>query len=399
MGGATLVAMPHAGEMTLWRLVQAGRPSPCRPAWRRAAAVFGIGLALTAGAAAATWAMLRPDTVVQTRIVADGNAGRGTLSEMALRLTGAPGQPVSLQGSGQALVVTVQGRDPAEAEQRSRSLVDAILDAPTAAPMLYAAPEPVGADAGPRGERDRIAAALAALDAQRAAASAALTTVARDMAAASRTADAKPGHETLDKGNAALADLQLQRLQLASKYQDTYPAVLALDGQIRNLRVFLMDEAQRVQPHPGQAAAADAVLAAERDRLRTELGQSDERRRSLVAQLAALDRAPASTVVRSAAVPVLMAPMLLAAATSNFDAADERPTLIPAVAAAGLLLSGLAALLAARRRVPSASPNLMLEPISPGMLTASPVRSLSSPGFPARLDAAPSRTAVAYHPF
>ncbi len=398
MSGTTLVAVPDAGEMTLWRLVEAGQPEPSRSNLRRSAAILCFGLVLTGAAAVVTWLVQRPDIVVQSRIVADGPAGRAALSDMALRLAGVPGEPVSLQEGGQALVVTVRGRDPVQAERRSRSLVDAILDAPVPTPPMPVRADMGSPDARPGTERDRIAAAIIAADAQRAAVSASLTTLARDIASASHAADGKPGHETLDKGNAALADLQLQRLQLASKYQDTYPAVIALDGQIRNLHVFLADEAQRVQGHPAQAEAANAVLNGERDRLRGELTQLDARRRDLAAQLDVANRRlaamPAS--VRAPVPAALVAPMLVVATTSNLSSPDHRLTMGSIVAAIGMVLSGLAALVAGRRRTPNRAGGLLLEPVPVGMLPVGTVRPLPPPGFPSLLDNGPVRAPVGW---
>ena len=211
MSGSTLIAMPNTGEMALWRLV-AAQPRTSRAPLRRSVMAFGLGLGLTSAAVAATWTAMRPDTVVQTRILTDGDAARPALSDLALRFVGAPGQPVSLQEGGRALLVSVRDHDPALAAQRSRALVDAILDAPLAVPVTDATPNLVDPAVGLRAQRDRIVAAMAAVDAQGAAGSASLTTLARDIAAASRPADQKPGHEALDKGNAALADLQLQRV-------------------------------------------------------------------------------------------------------------------------------------------------------------------------------------------
>ncbi len=373
--------------MAAWRLVEARPPSPSRWAWR-SLAVFGVGLVLTGGVAAAAWAAMRPDTVVQTRILVDGGAARPALSDIALRLVGTAGQPVSLQEGGRALVVSVQDRDPMRAQQRSQALVDAILDAPVAAPAADASPAPASPAVALRAERDRVTAAIAGLDAQGPVASASLTALARDIAAASRPADQKPGHETLDKGNAALADLQLQRLQLVAKYQDTYPAVVALDGQIRNLHVFLMDEAQRIQARPDQSGPALAVLNAERDRLRAESAERDERRRTLVGQLAALDTRLATLPLTAPALAsaVTSAPVLVAAATSNLNGVDSRPVTAQIVAAIGLALSALAALLVGRRHAPLSLQGLMLQPITPGMLAAAPFRPLPPPGFPAMAD-------------
>ena len=380
MSGSTLIALPQAGQMTLWRLVEAGQPLPSR----RPIAAFCFGVLLTGGAVTTAWPAMRPDTTVQTRIVADGSAGRAVLSDMALRLSGATGPTISLQAGGQALVVAVQDHDPAVAAQRSRSLTDAILDAPVTLPRSDAGAEPISPEAGLRAERDRVAGDMAAVEARASAASTSLTALARDLAAANRPADQKPGHETLDKGNAALADLQLQRLQLVAKYQDTYPAVVALDGQIRNLHVFLADEAQRIQTRPASNEAAIALLNTERDRLRAELTQMDDRRRTLASQMAGFDRdlAALPTGLHAPAAPAMAPPLLVVATTTTVAGPDIRPMVAGIAVAIGILLSGFVALLARRRRARPGLHGVMLEPVPGGMLTAGSLRALPPNGFP-----------------
>ena len=189
-------------------------------------------------------------------------------------------------------MITAQAHDATQAQQRSASLVDAILNAPVAASGAPLTPGPpaAGPRAGLQAERVRLVAAADAVDARAIAVSTSLASLARDIAAAGRiAADRKPGRDTLDKGQAALADLQLKRLQLVTKYQDTYPAVLVMDVQIHDLQKFLMDEAHRVDAHPAAPDPSDALLAGERDRLRSELSQLDEQRRELAATIHSLD--------------------------------------------------------------------------------------------------------------
>ena len=385
MSGSSLIAVPGAGDMTVWRVVDAGQPRLSRrPARWLPASVFCLGLLVTGGGIAAAWTAMRPDTVIRARIIADGAttaADRAALSDMALRLVPAPNRQAMLEPGGNVLVVTTRDRDPANAQEQSRSLVDTILNAPVAAPPPTFEQSPVAPGTSLRAAHARLAAAADAVETRAAAVSASLTAVARDLAARRDGATQKPGHETLDKGNAALADLQLQRLQLASKYQDTYPAVVALDTQIRNLRVFLIEEAHRVEPHPA-AVASDGLLSGERDRLLAELSQLGERRRALAGELAMVDRQLASlpVVASAAAAPVVTPqPVLVAAATTNMPGmADDRPILVPVIGAFGLLLSALAALLA-RRRPEAPACGLVLEPVPAGALAADRLRTLGAP--------------------
>ena len=372
-----LMSMPASGEMALWRIVDPGQYQAApkrRRDWAWRIGLFSLGLAITGAAATGVWHYTGPDTIVQTRIVADGaedQSGRAALSDVALRLAATPDREVTLQAGGDALIITSQAHDQAQAKQRSASLVDAILNAPVAASGAPAVAE--AAAVGPRAaltaERMRLAAAAEAVDARASAASTSLASLARDIASASRiAADHKPGRDTLDKGQAALADLQLKRLQLVTKYQDTYPAVLVMDVQIHDLQKFLSDEARRVDARPAVVDPSDALLAGERDRLRSELSQLDDRRRELAATMRSLDLKLAAlpVVTIAAAAPVTPpAPVLIATATTMFAGTDGRLTTVPAVVACGLLLSGLAALWPRRRRgLSSALPHgLLLEAV------------------------------------
>ena len=355
MNGAALIAAPGAGGRAVWRVVGIGQPPPLaggRHVSRQLGALC-LGLLATAACVGCVWQYARPDTVVRTRIVAEGaidTASRAALSDITLRLA-ATQAPAQLQDGGDALEVAVQDHDPAAAERRSRSLVDVVLNAPMAGFATVAVSRPATPESGLRAERMRLAAAADALDARAATISATLAGIARDMAAAGRSAaERKPGRETLEKGEAALADLQLQRLQLASKYQDTYPAVVGLDGQIRNLRVFLMDEAHRTETHPATMMPSDALLAGERDRLRIELAQLDDRRGGLASQLSRIDKRLAAMPPAMPALPeTVIPPILIAAATTSFATDDVRPALMAKVIAIGLFLSGVFAMLARRR--------------------------------------------------
>ncbi|WP_158746793.1 hypothetical protein [Acidisphaera sp. L21] len=380
--GSALIDMSVAsGDTAVWRIVGSDLPKPRsrRRTWLLQISVFALGLATTTGAGRVIWEHMSPDTIVSTRIVADGNtdaAGRAALSDVALRLAMAPERPVALQENGEALVVTARDADPAQARQHVTSLVDAILNIPTAALATSTAVTAQADTASElRASRTRLVAAIDAADARSIAMSTSLAGLARDSVAASRAAaDRKPGRETLDKANAALADLQLQRLQLATKYQDTYPAVVVMDGQIKTMRAFLADETRRVEGRPVQPDPGDAVLSAERDRLRAEMAQLGDRRRDLTAQLTALDGKLTAMPVQTASIAPMataVAPVLIVASTTSSAGEDQRLADITAVAAAGLVLSALASLLPRRRRASSLPQGLLLEQV--------PMRSLPSP--------------------
>lgn len=319
--------------------------------------VLCLGLLLTALALAAAWVTLGPATVVQTRIVADSTdaAGRAALADLALRVGTAPERSVMLVNNGEALVIAVRDGNPASAWRRARSMADTMLDASRSASPI-AAPERRTASAGVEGrtarmaERNRLLASVDGIDARAASLSAALTGIARDIAAGARsTAERKGGRETLDKGTAALADLQLQRIQLLTRYQDDYPAVAAIDGQIRSLRSFLQDEARRVDAasHAPATDSGDLTLLAERDRLRAEATQLNDRRTAIGVQLDTLDRSLAADQPAAGPPPETgavnpTAPVLLEASTVISRGPDSRWLALPAIAGAGLLVSVLA---------------------------------------------------------
>jgi hypothetical protein len=336
-------------------------PYPQPMAERRGLSVWRIlvpclGLLATAAAATGAWFAVWPTTVVETRIVADGPglAGRAALAEAALRIGTAPGRSAMLDEYGDALLIKVADEQPAAAWQRARSLTNSLLDLSTtqasSAVIRPSGPERIGPRAALLAERDRLTAIAGATDARAASVSASLTNLTRDIAAGARSvAERNGGRETLDKGASALADLQLQRIQLAGRYLDDYPAVVALDGQIRSLRSFLQDEARRVDAAakslPSDPGAS--TLESERDRLRTELSQLNDRRVAVGTQLAALGRTLATTPLDAAVTsPVVVAatpaPLLIEAATTVASGPDNRWLYVSAVAAVGLVLSLLA---------------------------------------------------------
>ncbi len=323
--------------------------------------VLGLGLPLTVVTVAAACLLLEPGTLVQTRIVADdaGPAGRAVLAEAALHLQAAPGQSVLLQDHGNALVVAQAGADGALVRERMRTVTDALLDLPQTglvrrvAGMPQEAPDqdsPAARTRAAMAERARLQAVVDAIATRLASASASLTGVTRDLAAAGRAAsDRRPGRETLDKAAVALADLQLQRIQMQSRYQDDYPAVVALDGQIRSMRNFLQDEGRRVDTTRA-AGATDPALGSERDRLRAELAQLTDRQAVAEAELAGSTRMlPSKPPDRPVAEPKPAVPhagppepVLLEAATTVVAGPDYRWAAAPGLTALGLALALIA---------------------------------------------------------
>ena len=384
-----VMSLPGQREMAMWRIVDPSQFQPAPPRrrdWQARIGVFCLGLLATTGVGAAVWHYEGPDTIVRTRIVVDGgmdNAGRAALSDVVMRLAAAPDRPATLQDGGDTLVVTSQDHDPAIALQRSRTLVDAILNAQAASAPAFAPVEPAKPADGLRAERARLAALADAVDTQTVAVSTSLAALTRDVASASRSdADRAPGRDTLEKGNAALADLQLKRLQLVNKYQDTYPAVLVMDVQIHDLQKFLSDEAHRIETHTATPDPAGALLNGERDRLRTQLAQLDDRRKALAAELTVLDRRlallPAAAPVQAA--PVASSPILVEASTTGFADDDARLAVLPWIAACGLFLSAVAGMLTRRRRPGPALPHgLLLEPVDLGRLSAGHAMTLPAP--------------------
>ena len=353
-------ATPHQWQAESYEISRPARR--VLSAWR--VMVLCVGLSVTTGCTLAVWLALRPPTLVQTRITADtsGPAGRAALADAALRIGAMTGQTASLDAFGDALVLTVSDDDPTAARQRARSAADTLLNMsaetrraqPSSAPIPgLARPDP---DARRRSallaDRGRLLAELESADRRLSTVSASLTGVARDIAAGTRaSADRKPGHETLDKATVALADLQLQRIQLQTRYQDDYPVVVALDGQIRSLRSFLQDEQHRLDTATRVGTElTDPVLGNERDRLKAELSQLTDRRAAAAIELASVTRALASPLPDHPtprpepipADPSPPAPMLIEGATTVTNGADPRWIAMSAVALVGALLSLLA---------------------------------------------------------
>lgn len=352
-------------------------------------AAFWGALALTLVAASLSWLMQRPPAEAQIRVAvqaADGLAADQAIGAAAqalyradLRLAAvdrvgwglvfpdllslSPGaheealrrlaeaQTVWLAEGGRELLVRTRHDDPAVAIALDRALV-AVLLARQAPRPAAAAPAPVAASrARPldvlQPLRARLVTDLDAADHRAAMLSEQLTDTVHDMVSVLRvtsaqTADAKPpAADLMDQGRVLLGELQLKRLQLASKYQDDFPAVAALDGEIAKLRGFLSGE-QRHGPPPPRGAAnplAD-TLATERRRLEAELEEQNTLRTSLRAQLGHLDQEiaiAAHAPPPPAPAPAVVAPVLMAGGPTLIEVADPRLIAVPSILLVGLL--------------------------------------------------------------
>jgi hypothetical protein len=378
VSGSELLRVSDGDGITLWRIVNARQPTPISQLRNRSLqlGVFCFGLLATACVGSAIWQYDVPDTVISTRILVNGAtdaSARAALSEIITRFSVMSNGPLMLQDDGLAIVVTTHDQDPEKAAQHSRSLVDAILNAPisalsipTLAPSMSHNPwDDLLTD------RARLVRARDVIEAQSIAVSTSLATLVRDTVLTRRTAvDHRPGREVLDKGNTALADLLLQRLQLVSKYQDSYPAVLALDGQIRNLRVFLMDETHRIETKP-IADSADAMLTVERDRLNMELAHLDDRRRTLASEIGRIDDQSPMLSMRTVPPPVAVPqPILVSAATARVLTENDRVTTVQILVAAGIMISAALGLLLRPRRRSKLPQSLMLEQVRGDVLSS-----------------------------
>ena len=363
-----------------------------------------MGLPLTACAVATASILLHPVTLVQTRVVSDaaGLLGRAALAQAALQLQPAPGQSVLLDDQGSTLLINVTGEDSAAVLQHARSVANTVLDMPhanlsqpAANGHLASAPRqdsPAAAGHTAAIERSRLQAALDGIESRLASASASLTGVTRDLAASARAAaERKPVRDTLDKAAATLADLQVQRIQMQSRYQDDYPALLVLDGQIRSMRTYLQDEARRAEATAHIATPADSVLTSERERLRAELSILSDRRAVAVAELAAATQVtagavPAARTAEPEQAVVHPAPIsdavLLEAATTVIPGADYRWAVVPALGLTGVMLA-LFAWVKPSRQVPPAPTYMLLERIEALLRSQEAMSSLSGGGFPA----------------
>lgn len=357
-----------ATSLTLSGLQYEVGPTVLMTLGRRAVSIWRLVVLVVApivivGLPVAAWRASTPSTLIQTRIVADGSgaAARAALAQAALLIGATPGRTAALDEHGTALIISVANADAGTAWRDAHSAAEAVMALPpVATEQRRAVWDPALANAAERvllnAERDRLIALAQANDSRAASVSTSLSTLARDLAAGARVmASPRAGREIVDKGNAALADLQLQRIQLLSRYQDDFPVVAVLDSQIRTLKAFLTDEARRIDLLAKSGSdLADPILVAERERLRAELYQLNERRVDVAAALTANSRAldPVKLIPQlDAAAPATVAPaILMEAATSVAHGPDIRWLSVPAAAVVASLLTLAAWLKPPRRR-------------------------------------------------
>jgi hypothetical protein len=351
------MALPNqARAQTVWAAVWAAEPSDRRRHYtvadridslRHHARVWWGGIAFTAAAALAAWFLQAPEAIatirleleapaegarpvvetgVKLRVVA---AAAGVIDDAAVQLSALrmagwslvfPGlspdragdatealqrlrmqESVRLADGGLAVTVSVWHRDAAAARAMDNALARAIL---ARQPHEQVDVPPPAPDPRPalRMERTRLAGELDAADRRGAVLSQSLIDMARDMVEALRSTDNRSsGTEVADQGAALLADLQLKRLQMASKYQDGYPALAALDAEIAKLRGMMAGEQKRSTSVRSAANPVFEALAAERRRAGAELEALNTHRADLRAQIDLLDH-------RLAAPPPVAAP-------------------------------------------------------------------------------------------
>ena len=386
---------PTVRSATVWQAVRAAsaRGGPGRrrfrgaDLWRSFAChqlIFWGALGLTLAAAAASWYIQQPPGEAETRIAVELPAGapesvaanaiaaaRGALRGAALRETALDaigsrivfpdlrgGREEALQRldgfisavpveGGNALLVRIRHPDAAVAVDLDRALVAALLS--RQAPVPQPKPPVITPLTGPKevlqGMRARVAADLASADRRAAVLSDGLTDTAHDMVSALRATatqnDTRPlAADVLDQGRVLMAELQLKRLQLASKYQDDFPAVTALDAEIDKLKSFLASEQKLGAPAPHGPPVNPVLdtLGAERRRLTSELDEENQRRLALRAQLATLDGQIAASVPPPAVAvaPAPPPPILIAGNTTLLPVPDPRFLSVPLIVLVGM---------------------------------------------------------------
>ena len=381
---------PDGTPAAMWRMADPRLLAPPRTPWVTRPAVFIAGLLATGVAAGAAWRYDPPDTIVTTRIVAEGEddaAARAALDVAAQPWLLAPGNPAQLENAGRTLVLTAREPDFAAAARRIQSVADAVMNHPAAPPAPPATPS-----TDLRGQlladRARLQAAMDAAQAQMVATSTALTEVVRDLAGGRAEAARMTNRDALDKGASMLADLQLERLDMLGKYRADFPGIAELDDRIQSLKAFLADEQRRVDAavaHP--ATHVDPALSAEQDRLHGEQGELVDRESLLSVQLSHVERGLAAILPLAAtqAAVAAPAPVLVQGATTSALAENARFAIVSGIAGLGLALAALAALLVPKRRkAPELPPySILLQPTQAALqhwaATAPPVFQLPLP--------------------
>jgi len=288
-----------------------------------------------------------------------GEAGAHSLALARLDLA----QRVDYAAGDGALAVTTRLAEPRIAAALDRELVQSALDGLAPSPPVGVAPlfRPEERLDALRAEQARLQTALDAADRQAVTLSARMTDLARDMVASLRVADPRPPtDDVLDQARKLLAEMQLKRVELSSKYTDDFPAIAATDAEIAKLQGFVAAQEHRATPRPPAANPAFATLGAERARVGGELqalqaqrADAQARLQALQPRIDALERRPAPTALPAAALPP---ERFVVEGVTLATAADPRPALLGAVLLAGLLLAALVPIVLLRFRRVFATP-------------------------------------------
>jgi uncharacterized protein involved in exopolysaccharide biosynthesis len=235
-------------------------------------------------------------------------------------------QSVQVAPDGLGVIVAVWHRNPKAARALAEALAAFMLSHQND-DVTEVTPDP---STSLRDKRVQLATELEAADQRAGMLSQSLTELARDMVAAFRATDNHSvSTEVADQGAALLAELQLKRVQLASKYQDDFPALVALDGEIAKLRSVIAGEQRRSSMARSAANPVFTALAEERRRVSAELETLNRRREALRRQIASLDRpVPAQAVVSDQ-------PRLVASGLFLTSGPDPRLLSLPLIALVG----------------------------------------------------------------
>jgi hypothetical protein len=292
-------------------------------------------------------------------------------------------QSLQVAPDGLGIVVAAWHRNPAAARALDDALVAAVLAHQTEEPTDL----PADFRPGLRANRARLTAELEAADRRAASLSQSLTDLARDMVSALKSTDNRSvSTEVSDQGAALLAELQLKRVQLGSKYQDGYPALSALDDEIAKLRSVVAGEQRRSSVVRSSANPVFLALGEERKRVGAELDALNARRDGLRGQIAGIDR-QFSGQVSSAAPEISERPRLSAGDMLLTSGADPRFMSLPMILLVGALGTFLLQWLLMRQR------SALVTPVEAELILGVPVlRCLDGDGISTRAVEPPAWT-------
>jgi hypothetical protein len=292
-------------------------------------------------------------------------------------------QSLQVAPDGLGIIVAAWHRNPAAAKALDDALVAAVLahqtDDPTDLPADFRP--------GLRANRARLTAELQAADHRAASLSQSLTDLARDMVSALKSTDNRSvSTEVSDQGAALLAELQLKRVQLGSKYQDGYPALSALDDEITKLRSVVAGEQRRSSVVRSAANPVFLALGEERKRVGAELDTLNARRDGLRGQIAAIDR-QFSGQISPGAPEMSERPKLSAGVMLLTSGADPRFISLPMIITVGTLGTFLLQWLLMRQR------SALVTPVEAELILGVPVlRCLDGDGVSTRAVEPPAWT-------